>query len=231
MKWGGATAGDFVYNEEIGFYTATITLNTWNKVSFTYTDADGVEKVLNYENTKLNGLFTAADANGADWTANLYHEVGEDGVDSAANGIFYTCTGGTYYAFYDVENNRLTVSDVNEAPSFAQVGTSLTWGGTTTGEIAWDAKAGAYKGKVTLKTWNNIIFTYTDAEGAAVVLNYDTANLVGAFVPKDAGGADWTPNLYHEEGSWQQGKYYTCTGGDYAVEYDPTTNTLTVKAA
>ena len=30
MKWGGATAGDFVYNEEIGFYTATIALNQWN---------------------------------------------------------------------------------------------------------------------------------------------------------------------------------------------------------
>ena len=231
MTWGGATAGDFVYNEEIGFYTATIELKEWNKVSFTYTDADGVEKVLNYENTRLNGLFTAVDVIGADWTANLYHEVGEDGVDSAVNGIFYTCTGGTYYAFYDVENNRLTVSDVNEAPSFAQVGTSLTWGGTTNGEIAWDAKAGAYKGKVTLATWNNIIFTYTDAEGAAVVLNYDTANLVGAFVAKDSNGADWTPNLYHENGSWEQGQFYTCTGGDYAVEYDPATNTLTVKAA
>ena len=231
MKWGGATTGDFVYNEEIGFYTATIELNQWNKVSFTYTDADGVEKVLNYENTRLNGLFTAADVNGADWTANLYHEVGEDGVDSAVNGIFYTCTGGTYYAFYDVENNRLTVSDVNEAPSFAQVGTSLTWGGTTNGEIAWDAKAGAYKGTVTLATWNNIIFTYTDAEGATVVLNYDTANLVGAFIAKDGNGADWTPNLYHEDGSWAEGKFYTCTGGDYAVTYDPVSNTLTVKAA
>ena len=231
MKWGGATTGDFVYNEEIGFYTATIALNQWNKVSFTYTDADGVEKVLNYENTRLNGLFTAADVNGADWTANLYHEVGEDGVDSAVNGIFYTCTGGTYYAFYDVENNRLTVTDVNEAPSFAQVGTSLTWGGTNNGEIAWDAKAGAYKGTVTLATWNNIIFTYTDAEGATVVLNYDTANLVGAFIAKDGNGADWTPNLYHEDGSWAEGKFYTCTGGDYAVTYDPVSNTLTVKAA
>ena len=127
LVWSGATVGSFTLNAETGLYEATIELAKWNRVIFTYTDAEGNETILNYETATLAGLFTAADVNGADWTKNLYHEIGADGVDSATIGEFLTCTGGTYILTYDVETKTLTATE----PVFEEVEVTVDASGAT----------------------------------------------------------------------------------------------------
>ena len=234
LAWGGATAGKFVYDEENEIYRAAIELATWNKVSFTWTDAEGVETILNYETATLAGLFTAADVSGADWTANLYHEVGDDGVDSATNGIFYTCTGGTYYAFYDPALNKLTVTDTDEIPVIAQVGTSVTLAGFEGAEFTWNGRVGAYECTVLVPKWTNFSLTYTDAEGVETAIWYDTATILGDVVATPVVGDQWTGVLFID-GDAQMAAHQWMNSNDggatYKFVYDPVTKTLTVKFA
>lgn len=116
MVWGGTTSGEFKWNEKEEKFMASITLNIWNNVTFTYTDGWGEAMLLTYTdsqghvgNTTFTGYITASNVVNADWTENLYHEV-QDGVDTASIGKFYcsvkTCT---YIVSYDPEAGVLEI--------------------------------------------------------------------------------------------------------------------------
>ena len=102
VSYNGAQSGDFVRNAE-GNYEAVVTLNQWNRIGFTFTDEDGNETVLWYDNTTFAGKVTSVATDGCDWTDNLFHE----GADKQL--LCYV--GGTSYKIvYDLDANTLTVS-------------------------------------------------------------------------------------------------------------------------
>ena len=110
----------------------------------------------------------------------------------------------------------------------AQVGQSLSFVSNAdvgNGSLQWDSYKGVYYGQIVLGQWRNVTFTYTDAEGTETLIWYDTATVTGLVTAADAGGADWTKNLYHE-GDLKA--FYTCTGGTYTFSFDPATMTLVV---
>lgn len=116
MVWGGTTSGEFKWNDKEEKFMASITLNIWNNVTFTYTDGWGDSTLLTYTdsqgnvgNTTFTGYITASNVVNADWTENLYHEV-QDGVDSASIGKFYCCVKTcTYIVSYDPEAGVLEI--------------------------------------------------------------------------------------------------------------------------
>ena len=102
LSYNGAQTGDFALNEA-GLLEATVTLNQWNKIGFSYTDDEGNVTDLWYDNTTFAGKVTSVEAEGCDWTDNLFHE----GIDKQL--LCYV--GGTTYVFtYDLSNKKLTVS-------------------------------------------------------------------------------------------------------------------------
>ena len=105
LVYTGTNYGDFTYNEATGLYEATVNLNTWNNIVFTYTDKSGNQITLNHDNSNLVGYFTESSFFGCDWTENLYRE--------SYDGKFYTCTGGLYSFTFDPNTMTLTASIVN----------------------------------------------------------------------------------------------------------------------
>lgn len=105
----------------------------------------------------------------------------------------------------------------------------LVWSGATAGEFTAN-EDGTYSAEITLKLWNSIVFTYTDAEYNKKVLTHANTTMEGYFLASGVYAADWTPNLYHDSAAGEAaGQFFCCVNEHtYAATYDPANNKLTL---
>ena len=106
LAWGGATMGDFTYNN--GVYEATVSLNAWGAINFTYTDAEGNSTLLTFDNTTFAGDITSDPTNFGAYAAGAGILFIEEGWP--AEGKFMASDAVTLDITYDTETHTLTVA-------------------------------------------------------------------------------------------------------------------------
>ena len=194
VTFGGTLSGNAVYDETTGNYEMIADLKTWNNIILYVNGA-----AVSVKDLTVSGLFNPNA--GADWTENLYYE-GEDTTK------LFTCTGGKYVLVYNHSAATLNISLY-----------SVTYGGTLSGNVNYNAALGAYEAVVELATWNHIIL-YVNGKAVSV----KDLTVTGLLNPNQ--GADWTENLYCEGDDFT--KLYTCTGGKYVLALNPDAKTLNI---
>ena len=194
VTFGGTLSGNAVYDEATGNYEMVADLKTWNNIILYVNGA-----AVSVKDLTVSGLFNPNA--GADWTENLYYE-GEDTTK------LFTCTGGKYVLVYNHSAATLNISLY-----------SVTYGGTLSGNVNYNAALGAYEAVVELATWNHIIL-YVNGKAVSV----KDLTVTGLLNPNQ--GADWTENLYCEGDDFT--KLYTCTGGKYVLALNPDAKTLNI---
>ena len=194
VTFGGTLSGNAVYDEATGNYEMVADLKTWNNIILYVNGA-----AVSVKDLTVSGLFNPNA--GADWTENLYYE-GEDTTK------LFTCTGGKYVLVYNHSAATLNISLY-----------SVTYGGTLSGNVNYNATLGAYEAVVELATWNHIIL-YVNGKAVSV----KDLTVTGLLNPNQ--GADWTENLYCEGDDFT--KLYTCTGGKYVLALNPDAKTLNI---
>ena len=93
-------------------YESDVALNAWNHIIVYYNDEFGNKIPLTYKTATLQGSITDEFTNGADWVNSFYHEIDENGVDTAEYGKFWTCNDlAGYYICFDANTMTLTFYD------------------------------------------------------------------------------------------------------------------------
>ena len=209
LEFSGSLAGMFTLGEDGKYHANVEFTGEWSNMIFTWHGAKGATEVLWYDNTTFTGDVTAADAIGADWTANFYHE---DTV-----GKFYVWKPNRYRLTYDRATKILDIKLVVASDPL------LTVNGSVEKSVKADAD-GKFRMEFSLGLYNSIALNYIDKFGDATVLWYDNTTFTGVVTAEDKIGADWTVKLYHEED-----KVLYCgvsTNPTYMLTYDPVAKTL-----
>ena len=208
MKFGGAKEGDLELRED-GLYFAEVELAAWNRINFTYTNDEGEETVLWYDNTTFTGAITAEDVTGDQWDGKLYHEDG-DGEQ------WMPGQASTYRFYFDASNMAMRVALVQEP--------QMKYGGEKQGNFV--LQDGLYVVEVELAAWKRINFTYVDDEGTPTVLWYDNTTFAGDITAESVSGDQWNGSLYHEDGDGKQ--WMPGQASKYKFEYDLAAHKMTV---
>ncbi|MBP5550935.1 MAG: hypothetical protein J6X93_02640, partial [Bacilli bacterium] len=109
VKFGGAKQGSFELKD--GKYEAVVSLNQWNRISFTVVDENDKEIALWYTNATFTGAITAENKLGDAYDHTLYHESGD--------GLQWMPGAGstrTYKFVYDPSTKTMSVERDTTAP-------------------------------------------------------------------------------------------------------------------
>ena len=218
LSYSGTTTGVFTAVEG-GTYYAVVSLAKWNSISFTYSDGNGNNTTLWYDNTTFSGSVTGKDVTGDQWDGKLYHE--------AEGKVFYVGQDSNFELTYNPTTKTMEVKPYFDFTKVAGVAAT-----TSTGSVVTFTKTenNTFYGVFTLQaTWNNVVFTATDSANCKLVLSYNNTTFGGNGVNSAASGATWTTVLYSEADN-TKGEFYLSTDGPavYEASYDPATKTMTI---
>ncbi len=216
LSYIGAASGSFTLNES-GSYTTVISIPKWKALSFVFSDGNGNNTTLWYDNTTFTGKVTAADIEGDQWDGSLYHE----------GNSFFVGADTTFEFTYNPTTKTMNVAPYFDFATF----TSLT---ATTSEDASITFTKGDDNKFTAvftltKLWANVVFTAKDGSGNALVLWYNNTTFTGEAVKSAASSATSTTVLYSEADN-TKGEFYLSTNSpaSYVAQYDPATKTMTI---
>lgn len=191
-----------------GTYVGTINFSkTYGKTQVIYTNDNGEDVVVFFDNTDISGDVNAADVYGDKGGGKIYHESGKN--------YFYAGTPNRYTFTYTPEKDgaraKLVITlfkgtvEVRDADgALSSVRNNVD--GTYTIDISFT------------KSWGSFKLTFVDAAGNETQIWYNNALISGDVSDSATEGCAWDGNLYHE-GSNKA--FYCETSNSFSLTYTP----------